>query len=239
MLMRTLPAKQGAQWIADGWALFRLHPWLWIALGAIDLLISLILDSIPYVSTLTAVFSVLWAGGMVAAAERCRTTGLLRIADVFDGIRDRFQPLFVVGVFAFVVTIVCDLTGSRVSDGLSLLLKTVPSQQAAGALYDLPWLLLVVYVVVAVGGAMAMWFAPALIVLADAAPADALKLSFTAACRNVWSTLVYGLIVAGLFIASIVTLGLGLLVIVPLVYLSTYAACRELFSLDAPPSPSP
>jgi uncharacterized membrane protein len=235
MLMRTVPAKQGAQWIADGWALFRLHPWIWIALGALDLVISLILDAIPYANTLTSVFTILWTGGMIFAAERCRTTSFVRIGDVFDGMRGRFQPLFTAGLFAFLVTIVCDLAGSRASEGLSLVLKSVPSQQPGGALLSVPWLLVLIYVVVAVSGAMALWLAPPLIVLTDATPIDALKLSLAAAYRNIGSTLVYGLIVAGFVIASIVTLGLGLLVIVPLVYLSTFAACRDIFSID--PSP--
>jgi uncharacterized membrane protein len=237
MLMRTVPARQGAQWIADGWALFRLHPWIWIALGVINLVVGLILDSIPYASALTSVFAVLWTGGMSAAAERCRTTGLVRISDVTDGIRAKLQPLFAISVFAFLITIICDLTGGRVSDSVSLLLKTVPSQQVAGVWQDVSWLYLLIYLVAAVGGTMALWLAPTLIVLTDAAPVDALKQSFTVAWRNVWPTLIYGLIVAGLAIASIVTLGLGLLVIVPLIYLSTFAACRELFSIESPEAP--
>ena len=237
MFMRTVPARQGAQWIADGWALFRLHPWIWIVLGVINLVVSLILNSIPYASALTAVFAVLWTGGMAAAAERCRTTGLVRIADVTEGMRAKLQPLFAASVFAFLITVVCDLTGSRVSDGFSLLLKTVPSHQVSGVWQDVPWLSLLIYVVAAVGGTMALWLAPPLIVLTDAAPVDALKQSFIAASRNVGATLIYGLIVAGLAIASLVTLGLGLLVIVPLIYLSTFAACRDLFSIESPEPP--
>ena len=233
MLMRTVPARQGAQWIADGWALFRLHPWIWIALGVINLVVGLILQSIPYVSALNSVFAVLWTGGVCVAAERCRTTGLVRIADVTEGMRAKLQPLFAAGVFAFLITIICDLTGSSVADGFSLLLKTVPSHQISGVWHDVPWLYVLVYVVAAVGGTMALWLAPPLIVLTDAAPVDALKQSFAAACRNVWPTLIYGLIVAGLAIASIVTLGLGLLVILPLIYLSTFAACREIFSIES------
>lgn len=236
MLTRTVPARQGAQWIADGWALFRLHPWIWIALGVLDLVITLILNEIPYVSALTSVFAILWTGGMIAAAERCRTTSLVRIGDVFDGMRAKLQPLFAAGVFAFLITIICQLLGSRISEGLSLLVKTVPSQQIDGVWQAVPWVLVVLYVVVATGGAMALWLAPPLIVLVNAAPNDALKLSFLAACRNVWPTLVYGLIIMCLAIASLATLGLGLLVLVPLVYLSSYAACRDLFAIDAPAS---
>jgi uncharacterized membrane protein len=237
MLMRIVPARQGMQWIADAWALFRLHPWIWIALGLINLVISLILGSIPYASALTSVFAVLWSGGIAAAAARCHATGVVRIADVTNSIRAKLQPLLAAGVFAFLITIVCSLAGARLSEEFSLLLQTVPSQPASGIGQNMPWLYLLIYLIVSVGGTMALWLAPPLIMLTDTTPADALKQSFIAACRNVWSTLVYGLVIAALAIASIATLGLGLLVLVPLIYLSTYTACRDIFSIQSPELP--
>lgn len=225
MLMRTVPPRQGSQWIADGWALFKQRPTVWIALGAIDLVVSIILGSIPFAADLTAVFTVIWAGGMVAAAEQCRMTGTVRISDAFDGIRAKFQPLFAASVFALLVALVCDFAGSHVSGSLWLTVPTFGGATATG----LPWLAGMVYVAAAVVGSMALWLAPPLIMLNGVAPVEALRASFVAACRNAWPTLVYGLIVAGFAVAALLTLGIGLLVLAPLVYLSTYAACRDLF----------
>lgn len=224
MFVRTVPARQGSQWIADAWALFKKQPAVWIALGAIDLVVTLVLDLIPFTSDLTALFTVLWAGGMVAAAEHMQATGSLRVTDAIDGIRKHWQPLFAAGVFALLVQIVCDVLGQRVPGGLAMFAKA-PTDYTIDSF---SWLALLLYLALAVGASMALWLAPALIVTNGASPIDALKASFTAACRNIWPTLVYGLFVTGLIIAAVLTLGIGLLVAGPLLYLSTYAACREL-----------
>lgn len=225
MLMRTVPPRQGSQWIADAWALFRVRPAVWIALGAIDLVVSIILGSIPFAADLTSVFTVIWAGGMASAAEQCRTTGFVRITDAFDGIRAKFQPLFAASVFALLVALICDFAGGHAPGSLQL---TGPISPGAATTAE-AWLAGLIYVVAAVLGAMALWLAPPLIVLNGVAPVEALKASFSAACHNAWPSLVYGLIVVGFVLAALLTLGIGLLVLAPLVYLSTYAACRDVF----------
>ena len=78
---------------------------------------------------------------------------------------------------------------------------------------------------------MALWLAPPLIVLAGTPPLEALKASFVALWRNWAAGLVYGALVALLVTVALLTLGVGLFVVVPLIYLATYAACRDLFAL--------
>lgn len=229
MQMRAVAARQGSQWFAEAWALFQQRPVMWILLGLIDLLFSAVLYELPYASDLAAVFAVLWTGGMVFAADHCRATGTVRLADVLRGIRLNFQPLFAAAVFGLLMAIVCDLTSERALSALRLMAfggatTSTPSLLAllAGALY----------LTAAVIGTMALWIAPALIVLNGAAPADALRASFAATWRNASAALVYGLIIAGLVIASVLTLGVAMLVVTPLVYLSTYAASLDMFPRD-------
>ncbi|WP_206956970.1 BPSS1780 family membrane protein [Trinickia acidisoli] len=225
MHMRAVAARQGSRWIAEGWTLFQQCPGTWILLGLIDLLVTAVLYELPYASDLTAVFTVLWTGGMICAADHCRTTGSVRLADVLRGIRTSFQPLFAAAVFALLIAIVCDLTGDRASSALRLLAFGGASNTSsvlaliAGVLYSTAALL----------GTMALWLAPALIVLNGATPADALRASFAATWRNGAASLVYGLIVSGLMLACVLTLGVALLVVAPLIYLSTYAASLDMF----------
>lgn len=227
MLMRTVPAEHGSQWLASAWTLFRLRPAVWIALGAIDIAVTVLLGTIPFANDLTSVFTVFWAGGMTAAAQTCATTGIVRVADVFDGIRDKFQPLFAASLVALLASLVCDFAGTRVSAGFHILISADPATSTGGAT---PWLAATLYAVAAIGGAMALWLAPSLIVLYDTAPGAALKASLVATYRNPWPTLVYGAFIAGLLVAALVTLGIALVIIAPLVYLSTYAASRDIFS---------
>jgi uncharacterized membrane protein len=228
MLMRTVPAQHGSQWISNAWTLFRVRPAVWIALGAIDLAVTVVLGSVPFAVDLTAVFAVFWAGGMTAAARACATTGNVKVADVFNGIRNKFQPLFAASLVALLASLICDFAGARVTDEFHILISAAPATGASGT----PWLSALLYVVAALGGAMALWLAPSLIVLYDTAPGAALKASLLAIWRNPWPTLVYGAVVAALLVAALVTLGIALLIVVPLVYLSTYAASLDLFNQE-------
>lgn len=225
MHMRAVTASQGSRWFSEGWALFQRRPASWILLGLIDLLVTAVLYELPYASDLTAVFAVLWTGGMIGAAEHCRATGSVGLADVVRGIRTHFQPLFAAAVFGLLIAIVCDLTSDRAFSALRLLAfggaGNINSVLAliAGALFFLA----------AVIGTMALWLAPALIVLNGATPADALRASFTATWRNGQAAFVYGLIVAALMLAGVLTLGVAMVIAAPLVYLSTYAASVDMF----------
>jgi len=198
---------------------------MWILLGLIDLLVTAVLYALPYASDLAAVFTVLWTGGMMSAADRFRATGTLGLAEVLRGIRANFQPLFTAAVFGLLIAIVCDLTGDRASSALRLIAFGGASNTSslialiAGA----------IYLTAAVIGTMALWLAPALIVLNGATPADALRASFAATWRNGPAALVYGLIATGLMLACVLTLGVALLVVAPLVYLSTYGASLDMF----------
>lgn len=229
MLMRTVSADHGSKWIVDGWALFRMRPSVWIALGAIDLAVTLTLGAIPFASDLTPVFTVLWAAGMIAAAQSCLALGTVRIRDAFDGIRRHIRPLLVLSLVALLAALVCDFAGSRMSAAFNALVSAAPGAASPST----PWLAALVYAIAAIGAAMALWLAPALVVLEGATPVDALKASLDAIWRSPWAALVYGLFVAGLAGAALLTLGVGLLVLVPLVYLSTYAACRDMFGQPA------
>lgn len=225
MHMRVVAGRQGSRWIAESWAVFQQSPGTWILLGVIDLLITAVLYELPYASDLTAVFTVLWTGGMICAVDRCRATGTVGLADVVRGIRTNFQPLFVAAVFGLLIAIVCDLTGDRAFSALQLL----AFGGAGNRLSAIALIAGAIYLTAAVIGTMALWLAPALIVLNGATPADALRASFAATWRNGHAALVYGLIVAGLMLASVLTLGVALLVVAPLIYLSTYAASTDMF----------
>jgi len=76
---------------------------------------------------------------------------------------------------------------------------------------------------------MAIWFAAPLVVFHNQGPGEAMKNSFTACLRNVLPFLVYSVIALLLaFIASI-PLGLGWLVLGPVMAASLYTGYRDIF----------
>jgi uncharacterized membrane protein len=76
---------------------------------------------------------------------------------------------------------------------------------------------------------MAMWFAPALVVFNNMQPVPALKASFDACMKNMLVFLVYGLITLVLCFFAALPLGLGFLVLVPVLAGSLYASYRDIF----------
>jgi uncharacterized membrane protein len=86
----------------------------------------------------------------------------------------------------------------------------------------------------------ALWFAPPLIALHDMPVTHAMRWSVYAALGNLGALLVYGFTLMALFFAAIIPWGLGLLVVIPLMVISTYLGYREVFEAPAAPaSPIP
>jgi uncharacterized membrane protein len=76
---------------------------------------------------------------------------------------------------------------------------------------------------------MAIWFAPALVVLRNVAPVDAIKASWAASLRNIGPFLVYGVIwIVAAMVASI-PFALGWLVLMPLTALGMYVGYKDIF----------
>jgi uncharacterized membrane protein len=76
---------------------------------------------------------------------------------------------------------------------------------------------------------MAMWFAPALVVLHGQGPALAMKNSFLACLKNIMPFLLYGVILLLLAMAASIPFGLGWLVLGPVTVASLYTGYRDIF----------
>ena len=97
---------------------------------------------------------------------------------------------------------------------------------AAAAVLALPgglWTLLLIPV------AMALFFAPYLVALNAVPVGRALKLSFQGCWRNVLPFVVFSLVVLGFGLASLLTLGLAWLILMPWLTLAVYIAFREIY----------
>jgi uncharacterized membrane protein len=83
------------------------------------------------------------------------------------------------------------------------------------------------------GALAAAWFAPALVVLRDVGPLDAMAASFEGAARNWRTTLIYVVAVAdAVLLARQIPLLLTSLALMPLMLLSIYGGYRDLFGSD-------
>ena len=227
---RVVPPGNAFDWLRQGWALFAANPGLWIGLTIVLLVIVLGVQIVPLVGTLAAhlLMPVLGAG-LLLVCRKIDEEERVQIDDLFAGFKQNAGPLVMVGVlymvamFAIVVIVVV-VGGGSVAGGL---LSAQPA--GLGVIFGGLMLSLLLSLALSVPVAMAVWFAPALVFFNHMQPVEALKASFEACMKNVLAFLVYGLIVLVLAFFAALPVGLGFLVLIPVLAGSVYAAYRDVF----------
>ena len=81
--------------------------------------------------------------------------------------------------------------------------------------------------------AMAVWFAPLLVILDNVPAVRAMQMSVRACLLNLLTFLLYGVIMFGLLVVAMAPLFAGLVLWVPLAVISGYTSYRDIF--PAPP----
>ena len=227
---RVVPPGNAFDWLRQGWALFAANPGLWIGLTIVLLVIVLGVQIVPLVGTLAAhlLMPVLGAG-LLLVCRKIDEEERVQIDDLFAGFKQNAGPLVMVGVlymvamFAIVVIVVV-VGGGSVAGGL---LSAQP--EGLGVIFGGLMLSLLLSLALSVPVVMAVWFAPALVFFNHMQPVEALKASFEACMKNVLAFLVYGLIVLVLAFFAALPVGLGCLVLIPVLAGSVYAAYRDVF----------
>jgi len=161
----------------------------------------------------------------------------LRLAHLFEGFSAEPANLILVGIINLVLGI-----GLVVVMGLGLVgaagafaTFAVDAQTGSGGVGAttgaIGGLVLVVLLMtlLSVPLTMAGWFAPALVVLNGMSPLDAIKMSFVGCLRNTVPFVVYGLVLLVLAIVGLLPLGLGLFVVIPVVWASMFFGYRDIF----------
>ena len=88
---------------------------------------------------------------------------------------------------------------------------------------------LLVWLILSVLLGMAFWFAPALVVLRGLAPIDAMKTSLGACLQNFVAFLVFGILSAVAGFVAMLPMGLGMIVLVPVMIGAAYASYLDVF----------
>lgn len=237
-------AGDGWTWIAQGWTLFAKAPLMWIISMVILFVIAIAVNLVPLIGALAfQVLQGVFVGGFVVACRSLETGGDFDLEHLFAGFKKRFMPLVIVGLLLLVGWIAIMLVFG-VFVGFSVLgafLTGSPDAVMSSIMASMGVILLGTLVMLAlmVPLMMAYWFAPALVMMHDMKPVDAMKASFFACLRNFVPFLVYGLVMMVAAIVAVIPFGLGMLVWVPLAITSTYVAYRRIFTEDASAAAAP
>jgi uncharacterized membrane protein len=236
---RAVAAGRGASWWGEAWRLFVPAVGVWVLIVLILVVLNVVLALIPVVGHLAShVLFPVFVGGLMLGCRAIDRGEALTVNHVFAGFSKHAGSLVIVGLLytAIAVAIVLAVAGVLiVAFGVAVLSKLFQLQDPLSAGVALGGMLLVVLV-----GAllftllflplfMAVWFAPALVVLRGLEPWAAMKLSFSGCLENVVPFLIYGLVGIGLAIVASVPLMLGWLVVGPLTIASIYTSYCDIF----------
>lgn len=231
---RVAPPDSAFNWLRQGWAAFIANPGLWLAMTVLILVIFLGLQIVPLIGTLAAnLLMPVITAGMLHAIKRLSEENTFEIGDLFAGFKRNTGPLIMIGVIYMAGWLVIGLlmmvlVGGSITGGV---IAGFGGQPGIGAGIGLGGIFVASVLSLLLGAPllMAIWFAPALVYFNDMAPIEAMKASFAANLKNWLVMLVFGLIVLVLCFFAALPMGLGFLVLMPVLYGALYASYRDIF----------
>lgn len=231
---RAVAAERGLAWWTEAWALFMKNAGLWIGIGVIFFVILFVLGIIPLLGGLAACLLMpVFVGGWMLAARKTEDGGTLEVGDLFSAFKgDKLTPLIVVGAITLAMAIAIGVVMMVLGFGSIAGLAMGGARRSGGGMMagiGLGLFAVLVAMVLGFLAGMAIWFAPALVALRGAAPVEAIKASFSASLKNIVPFLLWLVIYIGAAIVASIPLGLGWIVLGPLVLLTIYTAYKDVF----------
>jgi uncharacterized membrane protein len=242
---RVHPAR-AVDWLAAGWRLFIGKPiqWALMALVAVVamILVSILIVPLPIIGPMAPpVLWVLFAGGMLSAANRQAHGLRFSFENLFDGMRRHPGNLALVGIFYSTPLVLMSLltvlavTGGLLAGLLGTVLGGALQALLSGAM-TLISMIVTAWIFVAAFFALmllALISAPSLVMYRGTSAFDAMRLSLNASVRNLGATLLFGLMLYTLFVIAVIPAGLGVLVLIPVGAGALRQAYLDIFG-DAP-----
>jgi uncharacterized membrane protein len=247
---RAVSAGHGWMWIAQGFALFRKSPAVWLALLLLLFVSMKVLMRVPLLSIIVVLLMPHFIVGLMEGCRALERGDRLELGHLLAGFRRNAAQLvtiggvWLVGNFAVMVLVwalggeamtVLDKSltqGGQVTPQLTREMQaathTVIKALLVGTAVSVPFL-------------MAMWYAPLLVYFNDLGPVAAMKSSFFACIKNMGAMLLYGLmIIAGMFIAMLFAFPIGqpnfaLVLLAPVLVPSVYVSYKDIFLAGTAP----
>jgi uncharacterized membrane protein len=232
---RAVDGGHGVTWWTDAWALFMKNAVMWIVLGLILIIIMIVLAFIPIIGQLASalLFPVFVASWMVAA-QKLEGGATLEVGDLFSAFKgDKLTPLIVLGALFLAMMVVIVLVMGVLGFGGVMGMAAGSAAGSAGGMMagmGVSMFAMLVGLALFMLVAMALWFAPTLVALRGVAPVDAMRQSFAASLKNIVPFLLWGLIYIVASIVASIPLGLGWLVLWPVLMLTMYVSYKDVFA---------
>ena len=228
--VRDLPARRGAAWLREAFDFFRGAPMVWIALCAGWLAIWFGLLIVPFLGPVLAnLLQPVFFGSFAIAAYKQQAGERITMAELFSGFRRNVKTLVNLGI----IMMMAQLASAFLMKVLGL--PSWPGDRDFDVVAYVEMLRPNLWILAAGFGLMALasgalWFAPQLVVFHGMSTSHAIRWSVYAALSNFGAMTVYGTVLVLLLMAAWLPFGLGLLVMLPVMVISTYTGYRDVFT---------
>ncbi len=236
---RGVAAGNGASWWGEAWRLFVPSAWVWVLIVVILFVLSMVLALVPVVGHLASqVLFPVFMGGLMLGCRAIDRGQPLTVNHLFAGFSERAGPLMVLGLLYTGIAVAITITvagillvsfGAAVLTQLFRLSDPFAASAVLGGAFMVVLIGAMLFLLLFLPLVMAVWFAPALVMLRGLEPWAAMKMSFSGCMRNVMPFLVYGLIGIVLAVVATIPLALGWLVVGPLSIASIYTSYCDIF----------
>lgn len=249
--IRTAPAGDGINWLVDSFAIFSRYWPVWLLIDIFIIVLKIATFFIPLLGgiVMQILMPVFMGGLMLGCRSQDKGEGFL-IEHFFSGFSNKFLQLVTVGAIQLsgivLILIFCGLMLFFVAGGMDTIMGVVQAAQNALMSHDINRLIevtggmsLIILAVALTGLALyvpllvLVWFAPALIILDNQDVITAMKNSFIGCMKNMVPYLLYGIIGLVFSIIATIPLGLGWLVLIPMMIISIYLAYKDIFPQTA------
>jgi len=229
---RSVSAGNGWTWVTDGWATVKQNLGAWIGLIVIFAVIMIVLGFIPFIGAIALNLLIpILVGGVMLGCEAVRNGESITVGHLFAGFSKNAGRLAGVGAFVLLVYIaIFGILMVVFGTAMMGMFMGGASDPAAVAAMGVTLLLAVlVGVAISIPLYMAVWFSYPLIVINDFTVGQALKASFSACLKNIVPFLLYGIVIFVLVIIASIPLGLGWLLLGPVLLAALHGSYRDIF----------
>jgi len=236
MTHKQVSATAGWTWFAQGWSVFTKSAGLWIVLALIFGIIYFVLSLIPIIGALAAaLLGPALFGGLLYGARELDRGRSLEVAHLFQAFREpgRAGPMILLGlvpVIAGIITAI--LVGVLVAGAMGTGAATGSGDAAMGMLAGGGMALTLIGVIMGIVVAALLLFAIPRVMFGAASPGAAIKESLQASIGNIGAFVVFAIIYIVLSIIAAIPLGLGFLVLIPVMAGAVYSANKDVFGAD-------
>lgn len=231
MEAKKVSVERGWGWIADGWSLFMKNPGMWVLIILIFSAIMYVLSFIVLLGPLVCgLLGTMLAGGIIYAASRLDGGGSLVIAQLFQAFMDptRTGPMLILGLISLLASLLMGIiseglmAGSVIGTGLMGGINAM--NLGISVLFGILLIMLMTTALAAV-----LIYAIPLVMLERMAPYDAIKSSVMGCLHNWLPLIVFDLICSVLVFLSAITMGLGFLIIGPVIAGAWYQSYKDIY----------